>query len=75
MERLVGPDPTGSGGAAFSSLLEACENTMAARFQTVVALRLPEDVARVLKERARDHDGFLRSYLRRILVAAPSEQR
>lgn len=43
---------------------------MAARFDTVVALRLPADVVQELKKRARTDDRPLGSYLRRVIIAA-----
>lgn len=42
---------------------------MAARFETVVAVRVPCDVERELRRRARDDDRPLSAYLRRALTA------
>ena len=43
---------------------------MAARLDTVIALRLPGKVARDLRARARQDDRPLGSYIRRLLIAA-----
>ena len=43
---------------------------MAARFDTVIALRLPADVVKELKARARKDDRPLGSYVRRLIIQA-----
>ena len=43
---------------------------MAARFDTVIALRLPGDVVNKLKARAREDDRSLSAYTRRLIIQA-----
>lgn len=38
------------------------------RYGSVVTFRIPDDVARILKQRAKDDDRSLSQYLRRLII-------